>query len=316
MVSYSITRRELLVAAGAAATTALIAPGRLLAKPEAVSAFRFAHLADIHLMPEKVPPEGFRRCLRAVHALKPRPDFILTGGDLIMDALNKPEAEVRAQFELFVKMTKDSDIPFRHCIGNHEVFGWSSKGTISPDHAQYGKKMVRDYLQLDRLTYSFDHKGWHFAVVDSIKPVEGGYQGGVSPADLTWLAEDLAAAGARPKVICTHIPFVSLAAQRNAKQKPEWGNVGAPRYLVCDDPAASLKLCREQKVTMVLAGHLHQNERLQYVNTTHITQGAVSGGWWKGPHHEAAPGFGVIDVLADGTFQHNYHTYEWQAEQR
>jgi 3',5'-cyclic AMP phosphodiesterase CpdA len=315
MVNDSLSRRDMLITTGTVATTALLAPKNLFAAPVSVGSFRFVHLADIHVRPEAIPHEGFRRCLEAVHALKPRPDFILTGGDLIMDALDKPETEVRAQFELFVKMMSDSDIPVRHCIGNHEVFGWKSKGAISPDHAQYGKKMVQDYLGLERLTYGFDHKGWHFAVVDSVKPVPGGYEGGVSAADFRWLNEDLAAAGDRPKVVCTHIPFVSVAAQRNAKQQPEWGNIGAPRSLVCDDPAEMLKLCREQKVRLVLAGHVHEYERMEYVDTTYITQGAVSGAWWRGQRHETPPGFGIIDVMADGTFRNTYQTYEWSAKQ-
>ena len=42
--------------------------------------------------------------------------------------------------------------------------------------------------------------------------------------------------------------------------------------------------------------------------------GAVSGNWWKGHFHEFAEGYGVFDLFPDGTFEHQYVTYGWEAK--
>jgi hypothetical protein len=41
--------------------------------------------------------------------------------------------------------------------------------------------------------------------------------------------------------------------------------------------------------------------------------GAVSGGWWKGPNAEAAEGYTLIDLLDDGSVECQYTPYGWQA---
>jgi 3',5'-cyclic AMP phosphodiesterase CpdA len=311
----AFSRRGFLGLAGAAAGAALL-PGSAGLAAEAASGqagFRFVHLADIHVQPELRADEGFRKCLTAVHGLDPRPDFILTGGDLVMDVLAVGDARAKAVFDLYTRICKDSDIPIRNCIGNHDVFGWSTKGKIAPDHASYGKKMAMERLGLDRTTYGFDHKGWHFCLVDDILPVAGdGYEGGCSQEDLDWVSRDLAAAGDRPKVVCTHIPIISVVPYRglDATDKP---NIAVSKSLVCRNAGPILEALRKNTVNLVLTGHLHQNERIAFDGTTHIGEGAVSGAWWKGAHHGNPEGFGVIDVRADGTFEHRYHSYGWQA---
>jgi hypothetical protein len=47
--------------------------------------FSVVFMTDIHLQPERGAVDGFTMALEAANDLKP--DFILTGGDLVMDAL-------------------------------------------------------------------------------------------------------------------------------------------------------------------------------------------------------------------------------------
>ena len=47
--------------------------------------FSFAFLTDIHLQPEKGAKAGFQWAIREVNKLDP--DFVITGGDLVMDRL-------------------------------------------------------------------------------------------------------------------------------------------------------------------------------------------------------------------------------------
>jgi len=307
-----LTRRGFLKYVGAVAGSAII-PGGVFAegdKQVAPEAFRFVHLADIHVQKELGGDRGFQQCLKVIHELKPRPEFILTGGDQVMDVSNVSEARAKELFDLYTGIRKDSDIPFRECIGNHDVFGWHPASKIKKDHPLYGKKMVQERLDLPKTTYSFDHKGWHFCVVDTIH--RNGFR--FALADLDWLGRDLKAVGDRPKVVCSHVPVVSASAFRDWDYDEHRHR--SPLGRVCRNPGAILRLFREHRVTLALVGHTHQNERIEYNGTVHIGEGAVSGNKWKGPRHGHPEGFGVIDVRADGTFEHRYQTFGWQSEYR
>ena len=48
---------------------------------------RFAHLSDIHLKPGAIPEAGMAMAFQQVQSLKKPVDFIINGGDAIMDAL-------------------------------------------------------------------------------------------------------------------------------------------------------------------------------------------------------------------------------------
>lgn len=311
----SLSRRGFLGSIAAGAATLIAGRGAAAAAAsDHGEGFRFVHLTDIHVQPELRAGEGLRQCLRTVHELTPRPDFILTGGDLVMDVLGASEGRARQLFDLYTGICRDSDIPIRQCIGNHDVFGWAASSKVSKQHAGYGKAMVRDRLGLERTTYSFDHKGWHFCVVDSIQPRrEGGYEGGISDEDMDWLKRDLASAGHRPKIMCMHIPVLTVTIFRavDATNKP---NIELSKSRMCRNTAPILDMLRTNRVNLVLSGHNHQNERLQFDHTTHIEDGAVSGAWWRGSHHGNPEGFGIMDVRPDGTFEHRYQTYGWKAE--
>ncbi|MHC4445953.1 MAG: metallophosphoesterase family protein [Planctomycetota bacterium] len=309
----AITRRHILKSAGAAAALA-VNPLNAFSQPTGPQAFRFAHLTDIHIKPEDRAPENFRQCLKVVHQLKPRPDFILSGGDMVADVMGADENKAKKLFDLYTSICNQSDIPIHHCIGNHDIFGWANKKTkVSPDHPLYGRKMFKQRLDLASTTYSFDHKGWHFCVVDDILPrppqdQTGRYIGGISQANLAWLDRDLTAAADKPKIICMHIPVVSVSLFRNqdAINKPA---LKVPRKSVCQNPGPIFKLLQKHNVTLVLTGHRHINESFRFQKTTHITDAAVCGAWWKGPHQGNPPGFGLIDLNPNKTFQHQYLTY-------
>ena len=50
--------------------------------------FTFVFMTDIHLQSEKHAVDGFLQAIDSVNELNP--DFVITGGDLIMDALGQP----------------------------------------------------------------------------------------------------------------------------------------------------------------------------------------------------------------------------------
>jgi len=280
------------------------------AKPQS---FRFVHFTDSHVQPELNAAKGFAKALEAAQALDPAPDFILTGGDLVMDVLEEREKRSTMLFELYKKLLLDHcGLPVHQCIGNHDVFGWGKPFGVTPKHPRYGKEMVVEELELPGRYYRFDHKGWRFYVLDSIQPAEKTtYQGYIDAEQLAWLKQELAAKDpAMPAVAVTHIPLLSASAISWCMAHGE-GKL-APN-IICRGGGAVGRLLGDHGVRLALSGHIHQLDRIEYRGLTYICDGAVAAKWWKGPNDGLQEGFGVIDLAADGTVSHTYHDYGWQA---
>ncbi|MCK6482831.1 MAG: metallophosphoesterase [Phycisphaerae bacterium] len=321
---HPLTTRRAFVKGAAAIGAASLLPDVAQAaqdatKPAADSvgprAFRFVHLTDIHVQPELKAAEGFARALKAVESLSPRPDFILTGGDLVMDVFEVGPPRAKELFDLYRRVIADhTSIPVRNTIGNHDVFGWSRKQGVTPETAGYGRALVQEQLQLKQTYYRFDHKGWRFFVLDNIQPRGDVYQGFLDATQRDWLEAELKATdAAAPIVICEHIPALTvttLTSEQSVKDN-EWR---ISNGLMCSDTPARLRLYATRNVRLCLSGHIHQCDRIEYRGTTYINGGAVCGAWWKGPHRGFEEGFGVIDVWADGRFDYRYHDYGWNAE--
>ncbi|QDV89019.1 Calcineurin-like phosphoesterase superfamily domain protein [Phycisphaerae bacterium RAS2] len=333
------TRRELLKAAVAGAATAAIDPLAPIARAMELAgaggngdqtgaprgsataarpqAFRFVHFTDIHLTTERHGDKGFAAALKAAGALKPKPDFILTGGDLIWDALEVDREKARAQFALFKKVLADHiDLPAYHTIGNHDILGWSEKSGLKPDAAGYGKALYCDELGLPRTWHTFAHKGWRFFCLDNLQP--GGttrypYQGFVDGEQFDWLKAEFGATDpATPIITCEHIPTVS-ATPYGHDHLIDGIHWKLQNSLICSDGPKRLPLYQTRNVQLCLSGHIHERDRCELNGITFINDGAVCAKWWKGPHRGVEEGFGIIDVRPDGTFLHQYFDYGWQA---
>lgn len=324
-MSSQFDRRQFIQGAAAGAATLLTSCAGVRAAdeaayPGAASSFRFVHLTDLHLQPEKGADQGVMQALKKVHELNPRPDFIQLGGDLIMDALGEGEARSRLQFELFRKVMADhTDLPLRYCLGNHDVFGWEEKNGVGKEHLLYGKAMAAELLEFEKTWYAFDHKGWRFYVLDNIQqdapdsPITS-YQGFIDPEQWAWLEADLAAKDpAVPAVVICHIPIVTVTMFNTWAHRYEEKMYRIPSAAVCQDAVKLANLFQKHQVRLNLSGHIHQLDRVDFRDVTYICDGAVSGNWWKGPLENVQEGFGVIDLRADGSFEHQYIDYGWEA---
>lgn len=305
-------RRNFLASAGAAAGVLLLPAARGIAAPSAPG-FRFVHLTDLHIQPELMAAEGVKACLAAVEALAPRPDFILTGGDLVMDAFEQDEARAKSLFGLYGKVLADNtSLPVHNCLGNHDVFGWSHKKGIGPEHALYGKKMAAEALGLEKTWHAFDHKGWRFYVLDSIQPAGRGYEGGIDPEQMEWLEGDLKAKpAATPAVVVTHIPILTVTVIRDSERGFQGTEYRISASGMCRGAEKLSRLFAAHNVKLALSGHIHERDRIDFLGTAYICDGAVCGGWWKGPNAGVQEGFGVIDLGPDGLAAHQYHDYGW-----
>jgi len=304
----SFTRRQFLATAGLAAL------GQGCASPSASAAaesFDFAFLTDMHVQPERGAADGLRLCVRSVNALAKRPDFAITGGDLVMDALDVGLERSRMEFGLFDECMRGLELPVHHTLGNHDVVGWSAKGLVPDAHHDYGKKLFAERYGRGRTYRSFSHRGWHFVLLDSVgyDAATRSYRGWIDEEQLAWLRADLAGPGlGMPTVIVTHIPFYSVWHQVHSgpatrlDAKALVGNVHEFR-----------KLFDQHDIRLVLSGHGHVVERIEIGRIAYIQGGAVSGMWWKGPVFGKPEGYGVVTCRSDGTFDWNYRDYGWKA---
>lgn len=148
--SSLITRRDFIKVA--ASTTALGSLG-IFSLDAAAHApgtpFTFGYISDSHLYERKLNERFIRSIEKArndVNGLDPQPDFILYGGDLAQ--LGQP-----GELELGKGLLDGLKAPVKMMVGEHD---W---------YLDMGKKW-RELFGKD--IYSFDHKGVHFVVLNSV----------------------------------------------------------------------------------------------------------------------------------------------------
>jgi len=235
--------------------------------------FTFVFLTDIHLQPELNAVEGFRKAIDTINKLKP--DFVLTGGDLIMDALGQTYGKADSLYNLYNEVSAEFDMPVYNTMGNHEIFGWYRDEQEIRDHELFGKRMFED--RIGKRFYSFDHEDWHFIVLDAMSRAEdGGYFGKVEDEQIQWLKKDLQSVDPKtPIVVSVHIPFMTVQAQLTKGSQAQ-----NPSGLVITNSKEVMEHFLHYNLKLVLQGHLHFLEDMYIQNQVHfITGGAVSARW-------------------------------------
>jgi len=252
----SLDRRSFMkvsaAAFGAAASQSLMPPHsfqpvRVAHAQGQKQGFTFAYISDSHLYERELNDRFVNQLLRAVddiNAMDPQPDFVLYGGDLAQLGA-APELELGAQ------ILKNVKAPLHMMVGEHDWF------------LDMGEKW-RELFGAP--TYSFDHKGVHFVVVNSIierdfwtergmtpqqrmLTVAGLDNGGQSPfmvgeEQRQWLAKDLASISPNtPVIVFSHSPLYKLYKPWNF-----W----------TDDADEVQALLRRFKSVVVIHGHTHQ----------------------------------------------------------
>lgn len=72
---------------------------------------------------------------------------------------------------------------------------------------------------------------------------------------------------------------------------------------------------RYSNVKVGISGHIHLLDKVVYNNVTYYCNGAVAGSWWGGCYHQAPPGYALINLYEDGTFNREYVAYGWEKAQ-
>ncbi len=209
--------------------------------------FLIAYISDSHLYPRDVNDRFVKGLLRAVddvNAMDPQPDFVLYGGDLA-------QLGQREELELGRQILKNLKAPVRMMVGEHDWFldlGDAWKEFFGPE------------------TYSFDHKGVHFVVLNSILQEDFWTARGMSPMERMqtvagldnavqgrftvgapqreWLRKDLARfPPSQPVIVFSHSPLYKYYRPWNF-----W----------TDDAEEVQAILRRFRNVTVIHGHTHQ----------------------------------------------------------
>ena len=273
---------------------------------------RFAHITDIHVKPGTIPETGMAKALQ--HVQKQKPQFIINGGDCIMDALEADKQKTQTQFTLYKTiLAKENSLPIYHTIGNHDIWGWFVKNdeSIKGDKL-YGKQWAVEELSMPARHYSFTKGKWKFIVLDStqLNPA-GGYIAYVDPTQLDWLTQEL---NNTPKetfiCIVSHIPVLSICAGLFFNKTEANGDLKIQRNLMHTDFLTLKKLFLQYpNIKVCLSGHIHLQDELDYLGIKYYCNGAVSGNWWGGKFQEFAPAYAMIELFDDGSSKRTMMEY-------
>jgi len=268
---------------------------------------RLAHLTDVHLKNQFNAPARFARCLHHLQAQLPKVDLILNGGDIVFDMNKENIGAINGQWKLVQEtMRNECSIPVSYCLGNHDIW-WNedSKGEVF-----YGKKNAMDKLQLVKPYYSLIQNGWKIIVLDSthLDIDNTWYIGKLGDEQFNWLKNELENTGkTMPVMLMSHIPILTALLMIEDNVVNKWTMLGGDMHT---DTAKIIHLFYSHpNVRLCLSGHLHMRDKVVYNNVTYICNGAVSGAWWEGNRRETAPGYGIIDLYADGSFEEQYIEY-------
>ena len=188
------------------------------------------HISDLHFGPFYLPPIG-ESLLCSAAALTP--DIVIASGDFTQRA--KPE-EFQAAREFLDRLPK---VPLVVCPGNHDVPLYRVWERIFTPHELYKQHISPD------LHSALYHQGAAIVSLDSTAPLRAIKNGRIRRTELQYSAEAFAKAPADSvRIIVAHHHFAPAPDYERGSVMPQ-----AKR---------ALDFFEEQKVEMILGGHLHR----------------------------------------------------------
>lgn len=239
--------------------------------------FTFAYISDSHIQQIKGNKfvrnwdKGLIKAVAETNLMDPKPDFVIYGGDLAQMG-NKPELDHGAEILSALK-------PKTHMVmGEHDYY---------LDLGEYWSELFGKHY------YSFDHKGVHFVVLNSILTYDdwtfNRWESGdrrmaemagldnpngspfmVGEKQRQWLKNDLAGVDRNtPLVVFSHSPLQKIYKGWNF-----W----------TEDAEQVQKLLKPFKKVNVMYGHVHQ---IQYNQISNIAFNSVMATAWPWPYPQS-----------------------------
>jgi 3',5'-cyclic AMP phosphodiesterase CpdA len=299
-----------LLASGLKASTLVKLTGS--AEKKMTSPLRVAHLTDIHIENGLEPEKGFASCLHTVNDLDQKPDLIINGGDAIMNsALTFSKATIRKQWSVFHDILEsDNSIPVKHCIGNHDLYGWPLAKTSEAE----SKKQAMNEYQMQKPYYAFQQGKWKFIVLDSIQCKNSipGYYAKLDDQQMLWLKDELETTPSNLFIcIVTHVPILAICTLFDSIFKKDKQRNIPNNILHADAAELTTLFYQYPNIKSCLSGHIHLVDHVNYLGIDYYCNGAVSGSWWKGNHHQFPPSFSTMNFFEDGKVTRNVNYYNW-----
>lgn len=278
--------------------------------------FSFVFMTDIHLqpghkysglpqVPELSPHKAFAMAIDTINRIGP--DFVISGGDQVYDAM-RGQARADSLFETFRTAIGLLEMPVYLTVGNHDLFGIYEESPSGPEHPDYKYGKYQRYF--GKTYYSFDHKGWHFIVLNSLDAANFAYHGAFDSLQTEWLKQDLAGLTPEtPVVVTLHLPMVSVMRQLYPPNDPGNGDNGWIR-----NRNEILDIFRGHNLRLILQGHLHWMEDIYIMerDLRIITGGSVAGRpTWGGFRENEPPGFLLFNIEGQD-ISWKFIDYGWQ----
>ena len=275
MTDSKLSRRGFIKGAGAVAAVSTLPVSMVeLAFADPAQNFTFAYISDSHIQHINGSrfvnnwDRGLIRAVAETNLLQPKPDFVMFGGDLAQLG-TKPELDHGA--EMLAKLDYKTHV----VMGEHDYY---------LDLGEYWSELFGPQW------YSFDHKGVHFVVLNSILTFDewtfdrwptaeqrmlemagldnpNGSPFMVGETQRAWLAKDLAGVAQKtPVVVFSHSPIQKIYKGWNF-----W----------TDDAEEVQGLLKPFDDVTVVYGHVHQ---IQYNQIGNISFHAVMATAWPWPY--------------------------------
>ncbi len=275
MIDNRWTRRGFMKGAGATAAVSILPVSMVeLAFADQTKNFTFAYISDAHIqhiMGDRFVRNWDRGLIRAVaetNLVQPKPDFVMFGGDLA-------QLGTKAELDHGAEMLAKLDYEIHMVMGEHDFY---------LDLGENWSELFGTHW------YSFDHKGVHFVVLNSILTYDewtferwptaeqrmlemaaldnpNGSPFMVGAKQRAWLARDLAAiAKDTPIVVFSHSPIQKIYKGWNF-----W----------TEDAEEVQALLQPFDDVTVVYGHVHQ---IQYNQIGNISFQAVMATAWPWPY--------------------------------
>lgn len=273
--------------------------------------FRIVHLTDQHVTSRRSGDKGYKKCIASINDLDPAPDLVLMGGDMVFDGLYTDLDIYDESIQLYQEISNELEMPYHHCIGNHDVLGLSSRRKVAVNHPGIGKKRIMQKLGMDKDYYSFNHKGWHFVVLNSIFEIEGkngpAYEARIGQEQLDWLRYDLGAHKNMPVIAVSHLAAFSHKGQINNNF-----DMKAMSPIILQDNIDLRHILERHGVKALLQGHTHISEDFRFNDVWYITSQAASAAWWGGNWLGFKPGYTVLELSKSDIIDWKPVVYEWE----
>jgi len=266
--------------------------------------FEVVFLTDVHIPDKSHAIRGYEQAVKEINQLNP--DFVINGGDMIMDALKVPLDTALRLVHIFDSISDKIKMPVYKTMGNHDIYGIYFGDSLR-DHPAYGKQFYERYF--GEKCYTFDYENWRFFFLDGITITpENSYIGAVDSIQLNWIKSVLDTTSREKQLaIISHIPFYSIGYQ-------VWkgSQEAAPAHGLVANSNEVVQLFDSYNLKLILQGHLHIFEKLFINDRWIITGGAVSSRWWTGKNNGLEEGFTRISFHPDGHIDANYHVIDWE----